>query len=293
MRHDAPSLRHLGVWLHPRRQRRLAAALPADVLLVEARPELGDRLPVFETLIVDPLATGQVDTAGVLAVCQRWRNVPTLVYTELATGVASALLTLGREGLRRVAIERLDDGPAALRETLAALRMEGVQLRGLALVERAVGGLPPALRETLATTLQRPAAVQSVTTLADRCGRHRRSLERWLRREGLPPAADLLALARVAAAYVHLHGSDAPVADAARRLGFATQRTLSEHARVLAGLPLRELRRLPPEQFVDAVRRMRWRERRRASAPHEGPERRMAPNADPRMESVAASTGTR
>ena len=251
----------MGIWLHPRRARRLAASLPPEMLLVEARVAMAERLPPFEALVVDPLAGDSLGVDAVLEICARWRNVPTLVYTSLDLGVATALLTLGRAGLCRVAIERLDDGPAALREAFTALARESVLERGLDLVTRAIGGLPLDVRGMIVGVLRQPAAMQSVDELARQGDLHRRSLERRLRRDSLPCAADLLALGRVAMAYLHLHQTAAPVADAARLLGYATQRTMTDHAKLCAGMSLGELRSRTPMEFIAAVRSTRLRHR--------------------------------
>lgn len=245
-------MRRIGVALHPRRFRRLESALPRVALV----PLLGDgggpTLPL-DGLIVDPWAADRLDVERILVLRRRFSDVPALVYTELAPGVAPALLALGRAGLSRVVLERIDDSPAALREAVDDLRREEARSDALKVLADALGPLPTPLERALEAMQGVPAAEQSVARLARGAGAHRRALERCCASSDLPTPSQMLALLRIVEAYELLRGTRELVATVSQRLGFRTIRTLQDQSRAAFGCTVSGLRRLEPEEFAERL----------------------------------------
>lgn len=243
-------LRQLGLLLHPRRARKLAAALPVGLSYVSPY----ETHAALDALVLDPMATGRCDAESVLSACRRWPDVPVLVYTELAPGIAPALLALGRAGAQRVLLERVDDAPETIRGAVAALDDGVCRAEGLDLLHATCGVLPDDLRAAIEALLALPAATHSAERFARLLGVHRRSVERRLARLGLPEPAVLLALARLTVAYALMRRADGTVHRTSRRLGFTTVRTLQTQARHFAGAPLTVLRDLEPNALIAVLR---------------------------------------
>lgn len=246
LRHAPLHLRQLGLLLHPRRARKLAAALPVGLAYVS--PYETDA--ALDALVLDPMATGRCDAESVLSACRRWPEAPVLVYTELAPGIAPALLALGRAGAQRVLLERVDDAPETIRTAVAALDDGLCRAEGLDLLHATCGVLPDDLRAAIDALLAMPAATHSAERFARLLGVHRRSMERRLARLGLPEPAVLLALARLTVAYALMRRAGGTVHRTSRRLGFTTVRTLQAQARHFAGAPLTVLRDLEPDDLI-------------------------------------------
>ncbi len=243
----------------PARLERLRAALPApDQLQVAADWEHADgmirRQPV-DVLVVDPEAGGaQPEAAPVLALRERYRSVPLVVYAALAPRTVQAIAELGRAGCTALVLHDVDDEPWQLRAVLTS--QPGVQL-SMQLVERLRPSLrhaPVPVAQALERVIRTPAAFQSVPDLAAAAAVSRRTIYRECERAQLASPREVIAAARALRAYALLRESDQAIEEVATALRFSSAHHLTKTMRWACGMTTARAReRIAPDEFVDRL----------------------------------------
>ncbi len=207
-----------------------------------------------EMVVVDPLLDGHMRTREIERLRVLFPSLPILIYTSLTPEAPSALLELGRIGIRRVILARFDDSPANLRVILRDELECTVSRKVIQGVEPLLVGLPAQARWALASLLHAPSEVATVTELAERVRIKRRTCERWFARVGLPSPRMVLVLARLLYAHRLLQDPGYTVEDVAVKLGYGRTRSLQSQFKEIFGLTAGEVRlSLTVEEALDLV----------------------------------------
>jgi hypothetical protein len=212
----------------------------------------------LDGLVLDPNARGAPDADIVLALRWRFSSIPTLIYTELDVGVAPALLRLGRAGLTRVVLERIDDSQDQVRAALLDMRREAPRALAMTMMLEAFGTLSADLAAALEELQGLPAVMQTVEQLAESAGMNRRSLERLCSSADLPSPSLLIGFTRLFEVHQLLQDTSGPgMAWVSRWLGFSSMRTLREQSKAWLGCTVGGLRELTWVEVV--ARAASWR----------------------------------
>lgn len=242
----------------PERLARLRAALPSpDEVHVAADWEHADgmiRRQTVDVLVADPDAGAAPEAGPVLALRDRYRSVPLVVYAALTPRTVRVLAELGRAGCGALVLHDVDDDPWQLRAVLAA--QPGVQLSA-----RLVDRLRPSLRHVprevataLARVIHTPAAFHSVPDLATAAGVSRRTIYRECERARLASPREVIAAARALRAYALLRESDQAIEEVAAALRFSSAHHLTKTMRWACGMTTARAReRIAPDEFLDRL----------------------------------------
>jgi AraC-like DNA-binding protein len=245
--------------LPPERLERLRLALPEpDRLHTAADWEHAGsiiRRQAVDVLVADPcFGSGEPDASPVIALRDRYRSVPVVIYTALSARTVGPIATLGRNGFEHLVLHGVDDAPWQLRALLAAQP-------GVALAERLIERLRPALRSVptdVAGALERvihtPAAFQGVPDLAAAADVSRRTIYRECERAKLASPREIIAAARVLRAYAFLRESDHAIEDVAEALRFSSAHHLTKTMRWACGMTTARAReRITPDELIDLL----------------------------------------
>jgi len=211
------------------------------------------RKPV-DLVIVDPHDAGKGEPDGLFEMMERFPTIPVVAYTALTPDALRMTVELAQRGVRQVVLRGFDDEPRRFRElieSLPAKRLGGAALASIgAEWERAT----PLLQRALARLYESPHLFHGVESLARQAGMTRRTLDRWLAKEGLASARTLLFTARLAQAYHYLGEEGFLLEDVTKKLGYTSPRVFSRQVRATMGLYPSGLRaRFAPEPFIDEL----------------------------------------
>lgn len=204
-----------------------------------------------DVAVIDPRATGVVETIEVQALLGRYPTVPVVIYTTLTPETLMATVELAKHGVQHVVLRGFDDEPRRFRdllERLPAYRLADTVLDGLA---GQLGQGPPLLRRAVSRLFDTPHAFRDVSDLALAAGMTRRNLDRWLERLGLASARTLLLGARLTRALYYMRDPGFLLDDVTRKLGYASPRLFARQVRAVTGMTPSALReRMRPEDFT-------------------------------------------
>jgi AraC-like DNA-binding protein len=200
------------------------------------------RYKPVEMAIVDPAFDGHMRTREIERLRILFPSLPVLVYTSLTPEAPSALLELGRIGIRRVILARFDDSPANLRAIFRDELECTASRKVIHGINRLLEGLPMQARWALEEMLHTPSEVATVAALADRVSVRRRTCERWFAKVGLPSPRVVLVLARLLYAHRLLQDPGYTVEDVAVKLGYGRTRSLQDQFKEVFGLTAGEVR---------------------------------------------------
>jgi len=207
-----------------------------------------------EMAVLDPAFDGHMRTREIERLRTLFPSLPVLIYTSLTPEAPSALLELGRIGIRRVILARFDDSPANLRAILRAELDTTASRKVILGIDRLLEGLPMQARWALEEMLHAPSEVAAVSALAERLSMRRRTCERWFAKVGLPSPRVVLVLARVLYAHRLLLDPGYTVEDVAVKLGYGKARSLQDRFKEVFGLTAGEVRlSLTVEEAMDVV----------------------------------------
>lgn len=200
------------------------------------------RYKPVEMAVVDPAFDGNVRTREIERLRVLFPSLPVLIYTSLTPEAPSALLELGRIGIRRVILARFDDSPANLRAILRD-ELECTTSRKVILgIDPLLRSLPRRARWAIEEMLHAPSEVATVTALAERVSVQRRTCERWFAKLGLPSPRMVLVVARLLYAHRLLQDPGYTVEDVAVKLGYGRTRSLQDQFKEVFGLTAGEVR---------------------------------------------------
>lgn len=190
---------------------------------------------------------GPADAARLGALARAFPTVaPVLLLTDggdrtAGTGVAAALLALGRHGVERVVDLRGMPRWGALREELGAAQGQEVAALAGELVD--AGTLPAGVGRFLVALLSLPVQVATVQAFAARLGLRATTLTSRFRRAGMPSPRVYLAYARLVRAARLLEAPGRSLSATALALDYSSPQSFGRHVRALLGLRALEFRR--------------------------------------------------
>jgi AraC-like DNA-binding protein len=241
------------------RLERLRAAMTApDQLHVAADWEHADgmiRRQAVDVLVVDPSFGGvEAEAAPVLALRDRYRSVPIVVYAALAPSTVRALAELGRAGCEQLVLHDVDDEPWQLRAVLGAQPGARLAAQLVARLRPALRHAPPAVAGALERVIHTPAAFHGVPDLAAAAAVSRRTIYRECERAHLASPREVIAAARALRAYAFLRESDHAIEDVAAALRFSSAHHLTKTMRWACGMTTARAReRIAPDEFIDLL----------------------------------------
>lgn len=207
-----------------------------------------------EMAVVDPAFDGHMRTREIERLRVLFPSLPVLIYTSLTPEAPSALLELGRIGIRRVILARFDDSPANLRTILRDELECTASRKVIHGIDRLLEGLPMQARWALQSMLHAPSEIATVSALAERVRVKRRTCERWFAKVGLPSPRMVLVLARLLYAHRLLQDPGYTVEDVAVKLGYGRTRSLQDQFKEVFGVTAGEVRlSLTVEEALDLV----------------------------------------
>lgn len=240
-----------------------------DLIAVDGWGELVDavrRRPV-DVVVVDPL-NGTDGLERLYAMMERFPTIPVVAYVTLTPEALRLTVELAHRGVRHVVLRGFDDEPRRFRELLEALPARRLGWRALQSIAAELGSASPLLQRAFARLYESPHQFHGVDSLAQQAGMTRRTLDRWLMREGLASARVLIFAARLAQAYHYLGETGFLHEDVTRKLGYTSARVFARQVRVMMGLRPSTLReQLAPELFIEALTALM---RRRGASPDGG-----------------------
>ncbi len=246
-----PLLSHLRASLHDTHS--VTAASDWNALMEIAR----DR--AIDIAFVDPRAAGSGGSSEIRGLLLMYPSLPVVLYSTLSPEAVRATAELAPLGVHQVLLRGFDDDPPRLRDTIDQLVFYGV---GDALLQRLVPKVasgPPLLLRALVRLFREPQQFGSVSDLAAAASLSRRTLDRWLGRQGVASARTLIALARLARAYHYLRDPGCMAEDVARKMGYASPRVFASQTREVTGLNPSVLRQvLSPEAFTERLAALLW-----------------------------------
>lgn len=149
-------------------------------------------------------------------------------------GRGSELFQLGQLGVDGIILAGRDDTPQRIRDTVSRALARALAAR----VEKRLGARTPDLGiHALRWAIEHAHEAPLVEDLADRFQVSRRTLSRHLRREGLPPAAQILLWGKLLRAVQLLDESGVTVERAAYRMGYSSAAALRRAFRRETGSP--------------------------------------------------------
>jgi AraC-like DNA-binding protein len=215
--------------------------------------ELVLRRPV-DVVVVDP-RTGEGDgLERVFELIERFPTVPVVAYTALTPEALRSVVELAKRGVRHVVLRGFDDEPRRLRELLEALPARRLGRAALDSIADELSGASSMVRRAFTRLYDSPHLFHSVESLARHAGVTRRTLDRWLAKQGLASARMMLFTARLAQAYHYLGEEGFLVEDVTRKLGYSSPRVFARQVRAAMGLNPSGLRaRYAPEPFMSEL----------------------------------------
>lgn len=214
------------------------------------------RAPV-EVVIVDPRDGGSGAPEQLFAMMERFPTIPVVAYTALSPDALRMTVELARRGVRYVVLRGFDDEPRRFRELIESLPAKKLGRVALAAIGAELERATPLLQRAFARLYESPHLFHGVDSLAKQAGMTRRTLDRWLVKEGLASARMLLLTARLAQAYHYLGDDGFSLEDVTKKLGYTSPRVFSRQVRATMGLYPSGLRaRFAPEPFISELTAM-------------------------------------
>lgn len=191
----------------------------------------------FDALVID---TDRLDANyGEFKRCLQKDPIPILVYIDPGPRSISLLIELLPLGVSQVILRGIEDTTAGLERAVGDLHTLNNGVIFLNALRTQLLHLPFELKVALIAIFS-SASVNSAKALAHTAGATRRSIDRWLRAEGLQSASWFLALARLFKSFpVLLAGGS--FSAAARASGLGSRRTFERQTMQLVGIPAEEL----------------------------------------------------
>lgn len=193
------------------------------------------RQPV-DVAVVDPRADGVLRTGELRALLLMHPSLPVLMYSSLSAETVHVTAELAPLGLQHVVLRTFDDDALRLRELLERMVVYGVADELLMRLSSRLAEGPVVLGRAVERLFREPQHFGSVNDLAAAADLTRRSLDRWLERQGVASARVLIAVARLARAYHYLRDPGYMAEDVARKMGYASPRLFASQTREATGL---------------------------------------------------------
>jgi AraC-like DNA-binding protein len=209
----------------------------------------------LELAVLDPGLEGTPRTQEIERIRVLFPSLPLVPYTKLTPGVVSALLRLGRVGVREVVVAGHDDHPDRLGELLVHEAARSLSRQLIKEIGDLLVDCPGQLKWAIETIVREPAEFHTVRDLAERARMDRRTCVRWFTKAKLPPPSVVLMVFRVVYAHRLLQDPGYTVEDVATKLGYAKARSFAQHVKEVFGMTPGELRvGLSPEDGIRIVR---------------------------------------
>lgn len=227
-----------------------------ELLIAQSWEELDSfirRKPVT-VVILDPMADGVMNIAGVGALLTRYPSLPLIAYVSLVAPAFGAVAQLARLGLDEVLLHRFDDAPERFRERVEKVQANPLSHRVVNAIAHALGTLPRQLAVTLENMFDQPHRYTSALDLAMEAKIPIVRLYRNLLVADLGSPKRLLIAAKVLRGFGYLKDPGYSVLDVSIKLGYRSTRIFSQHSVSVFGLtPARLRTRLSDDDAIESV----------------------------------------
>jgi AraC-like DNA-binding protein len=211
----------------------------------------------IDMLVFDPAVSGPPTAEDAEQFRALFPSLPAMVYTTLAPGIPSAMLRLGRMGVKRVLLAWLEDQPDRVTNLLLAEAQHTIVAQLNHTVSELLQDGPDKLVWAAEKMLREPASVHTVQHLAETAGMDRRTCARWFEKCNLTTPSIFMILLRVIHGHLLLQDPGYTVDDVAKKLGYSQTRTFAQNVKQFFGMSLREYRTMLSSTEVLAIARQR------------------------------------
>lgn len=194
-------------------------------------------------VLVSVTCCSQRDASRVALLVREFPRVPTVaLLTELETTVPSAVLTLGRSGVRTLVDVREAAGWRKLRDVLLHDQSHDINRLALAQLSVDLVGAHPDCWRFFEALFQRPGNVATVRSLSRHLQVVPSTLMSRFFRAKLPPPKRYLAMSRLVRAAQLFENPGLSVANVANRLDYSSPQSFGRHIRGLLRMTAVEFR---------------------------------------------------
>jgi len=206
---------------------------------------------VTDVVVVDPMASGAIQTEVIEDLRRQFPSLPIVVYTVLSADTMRAIHHLGRAGLEHVVLNRFDDDRRRFLELLERVPGQGLSQQMLQSLQPELSRLPSTVVRAIEQLFRSPSRFRNTQDLSAAAGTILRTLYRQLDGVGIHSPRLLVASARLLRAYALLRDPGRQIKEVAAKVGYHSQYQLTQHMRTLTGHTPRDVRmQIEPEQFV-------------------------------------------
>jgi hypothetical protein len=233
----------------PRQQAALRAALPPPQALHHA-PDTAGLLAILrdvavDVVVLDPAAVGPAPATGPTPLrsprpgerragrteppaspLAGYPFLPVVFYVASPAEAVRVLARWPRWQPCEVLIAGRDDAPATIRDAITSAIKMGIAAQFFRAVHADLDALPAALARAVRHAFLQPAHVTDASAIAADACMSRRTLDRWLAREGLASASDLLYAVRALLAIRFRRDAFLPLGEIVEACGVKSVRAL-------------------------------------------------------------------
>lgn len=238
--------------------KRLHATFGASAVLacqsMDALVVASERAPV-SAVVLDPTLCSPLDMQGHSLPPVLARSTPVVLYTHASPSSIKLCFEWARAGAVQLVLAGIDDESAYLRELLTTPlsgTTDGVFINRLT---THLGAVPHRLASAVCRLFTSADSTSDLDALVAVAFMTHRSVDRWLRRAGLAPPKHFVGAAKLLRAHRAFASGETCLARAARRGGFASERTFARQSRALLGVSPSALRAIDSRDVHERVLR--------------------------------------